>query len=72
MQVLVRVSEPHCSSDHRKPTLLLPEHRGEAVAFVWRHMIAAPYLFRYIFGRNRLHLEHLEYGKWAMTANRRR
>jgi GT2 family glycosyltransferase len=41
------------------------KHRGTAVAFVWRHMIAALYLCRYLLGRNRL---HLEYVKWAMTA----
>jgi GT2 family glycosyltransferase len=41
------------------------KHRGNGVAFVWRHMIAALYLCRYLWGRNRL---HLEYFKWAMTA----
>jgi hypothetical protein len=41
------------------------KHRGKAVAFVWRHMIAALYLSRYLLGRNRL---YLEYVKWAMTA----
>lgn len=44
------------------------KHRGKAVAFVWRHMIAALYLCRYLFGRNKLCLEYLEYVKWAMTA----
>lgn len=44
------------------------KHRGKAVAFVWRHMIAALYLCRYLFGRNRQCLEYLEYVKWAMTA----
>lgn len=39
--------------------------RAKAAAFVWRHMIAALYLFPYIFGRNRLHLEDLEYVKWG-------
>jgi hypothetical protein len=41
------------------------KHRGKVVAFVWRHMIAALYLCRYLLGRNRL---HLEYVKWALTA----
>lgn len=48
------------------------KHHGKAVAFVWRYMIAALYLCRYVFGRNKLHLEYLEYAKWAMTAPRRR
>ena len=41
------------------------KHHGKAVAYVWRHMIAALYLGRYLLGGNRL---HLEYAKWAMTA----
>lgn len=41
------------------------KHRGKAVALVWRYMIAALYLCRYLVGRNRV---HLEYVKWAMTA----
>ncbi len=41
------------------------KHRGKAVAFVWRYMIAALYLCRYLWGRDRL---HLEYAKWALTA----
>jgi GT2 family glycosyltransferase len=41
------------------------KHRGRAVAYVWRHMIVAIYLCRYLLSRNRL---HLEYVKWAMTA----
>ena len=48
------------------------KHRGKAVAFVWRHMIAALYLCRHLLGRNRMHLEFLEYAKWAMTAQWRR
>jgi GT2 family glycosyltransferase len=41
------------------------KHRGKAIAFVWRHMIAGLYLCRYLRSRNRM---HLEYFKWAMTA----
>jgi GT2 family glycosyltransferase len=41
------------------------KHRGKAVAFFWRHMIATLYLCRYLLGRNRM---HLEYVKWAITA----
>jgi GT2 family glycosyltransferase len=41
------------------------KHYGTAGAFVWRHMIAAIYLFRYILRRDKL---HLEYFRWAITA----
>jgi GT2 family glycosyltransferase len=41
------------------------KHYGAAGAFVWRHMIAALYLFRYILRRDRM---HLEYFRWAITA----
>jgi GT2 family glycosyltransferase len=41
------------------------KHYGVGVAFVWRHMIAALYLLRYVLKRDK---SHLEYFKWAMTA----
>jgi GT2 family glycosyltransferase len=41
------------------------KHRGRATAFVWRHMIAGLYLCRFLWSRNRL---HLEFFKWAITA----
>jgi len=41
------------------------KHRGKAVAFVWRYMVVALYLLRYLLRRDKL---HLEYAKWAMTA----
>jgi GT2 family glycosyltransferase len=44
------------------------KHRGKTVAFVWRHMIAALYLCRYLFGGNKMDLEYLRYVKWAVTA----
>jgi GT2 family glycosyltransferase len=41
------------------------KHHGAGTAFVWRHMIAALYLFRYLLRRDKL---HFEYFRWAMTA----
>ena len=41
------------------------KHRGRGIAFLWRHMIAALYLLRYLSGKDRL---HYEYFKWAIKA----
>ncbi len=41
------------------------KHYGVTTAFVWRHMIAALYLLRYLLRRDKL---HLEYFRWAMSA----
>jgi GT2 family glycosyltransferase len=41
------------------------KHYGAGTAFVWRKMLAALYLLRYLLSRDKL---HLEYFKWAMTA----
>jgi hypothetical protein len=41
------------------------KHYGACAAFVWRHMIAALYLLRYLLGREKL---HWEYVKWAVAA----
>lgn len=41
------------------------KHRGRAVAFVWRHMVAGLYLCRYLLSRNN---QHLEFSRWALTA----
>lgn len=40
------------------------KHYGAGMAFVWRHMVAALYLIRYLVRRENI---HLEYFKWAMT-----
>lgn len=41
------------------------KHYGLGAAFVWRQMIAALYLLRYLRSRDRL---HLEYARWAIGA----
>jgi hypothetical protein len=41
------------------------KHHGSLSAYLWRHMIAALYLLRYLRSREP---SHLEYVKWAITA----
>jgi GT2 family glycosyltransferase len=41
------------------------KHHGSLCAYLWRHMIAILYLFRYARSREQ---SHLEYAKWAITA----
>jgi GT2 family glycosyltransferase len=41
------------------------KHYGPSIAFVWRHMIAALYLLRYLLSKDRL---HYEYFRWAIKA----
>ena len=41
------------------------KHDGAVTAFIWRHMIAALYLLRYLWRGEKL---YLEYFRWAMTA----
>jgi GT2 family glycosyltransferase len=41
------------------------KHRGPGIAFVWRHMVAALYLLRYLTTKERL---HYEYFRWAIKA----
>jgi GT2 family glycosyltransferase len=41
------------------------KHYGITTAFIWRHMIAALYLLRYLLRRDKL---HLEYFRWAISA----
>ena len=41
------------------------KHYGAFSAFLWRQMIAAVYLLRYLRSWNRL---HLEYARWAIGA----
>jgi GT2 family glycosyltransferase len=41
------------------------KHYGPRIAFLWRHMIAALYLLRYLLSKDRL---HYEYFQWAIKA----
>jgi GT2 family glycosyltransferase len=41
------------------------KHYGPRIAFLWRHMIAALYLLRYLLSKDRL---HYEYFRWAIKA----
>ncbi len=41
------------------------KHYGPRIAFLWRHMIAALYLLRYLLSKDKL---HYEYFRWAIKA----